>query len=264
MWKVIFLLLWVSISVQAQEFWMIPNKFDPAPGDTAIIHFEVGNNFIGENWNLRLDRVKRLSWYDASQQGVSLRDRAHEGQEDHLVVPLKHAGTYLVLMEGNSAYIELPADQFNNYLKEYALDNAIQGRKKTGTEGKPGRERYARSTKLLLQVGDRLTDAYKASTGLPLDIIPQKNPGGYKVGDVVYFKLYFEDKPLFGARAFVWNMKNNRTYSQPIYSQQDGSIEVRVFNEGAWMVSVVGMVPAKEGGKAAWQSYWSSLVFYVE
>lgn len=60
----------------------------------------------------------------------------------------------------------------------------------------------------------------------------------------------------------MWNSKNNKVFNQPIYSQQDGSIDVRIFNDGDWMISVVKMVPVSHPD-ADWQSFWTSLVFRV-
>jgi hypothetical protein len=61
----------------------------------------------------------------------------------------------------------------------------------------------------------------------------------------------------------VWNRYKNRTTMQPIYTQQDGRIEAHVSNPGAWMVSVVQMIPSDDP-KADWRSYWGSLVFGVQ
>lgn len=256
------LTLLVATDASAQEFWMHPDKFVYKPGDTAKINFVVGNNFSGENWNVRAERVDRAALYTISKK-VDLKNQLKEGTEDHLRLPLKEPGTYLVIMESNKAFVELPAERFNDYLKEYALDVAANERKRTNTLDKPGKEFYTRNTKLVIQVGDKPDDGYKKIAGMPLEIVPEKNPATYQKGDVVYFKILFEGKPLFGARAFVWNNKDNRIYTQPIYSQQDGRIEVRVFNDGEWMVSVVWMVPSKDP-KADWQSYWGSLIFRVE
>jgi hypothetical protein len=67
---------------------------------------------------------------------------------------------------------------------------------------------------------------------------------------------------LFGAKVKVWNRYNHRTTVQNIYSQQDGMIETHVSNPGAWMISVVNMVPSKDP-KAQYRSFWGSLVFGV-
>ena len=121
---------------------------------------------------------------------------------------------------------------------------------------------YRRITKLILQVGAATDDTYKKNVGLPLEIIPGKHPSEMKKGDLVQFRIVFNGIPDFGARVYDWNSKDNKVFTQPVYSQQDGTIDVRIFNDGDWMISVVKMIPVSSP-TADWQSFWSSLVFHV-
>lgn len=253
--------LFAVAETPAQEFWMMPDKFQYAPGDTIRIRFNVGENFVGETWNLRQERIKSVSLHTTSGR-TDLRSRARAGRGDHLLIPATKAGTYLVTMEGENAFVELPAERFNAYLKEHALDNVVALRKKANAEDQPGREFYRRITSLIVQVGDVRDDTYRKVTDMPLEIIPGKHPSDIKKGDLVPFMILFNDQPVFGARVYVWNSKNNKVFNQPIYSQQDGSVDVRIFNDGDWMISVVRMVPVSNP-QADWQSLWSSFVFHV-
>ena len=97
----------------------------------------------------------------------------------------------------------------------------------------------------------------------PLKSYPKKTLIPLKKGDPVRFKILSEGKPAFGVKVRVWNRYQNRTTIQNIYPEKNGVIETRISNPGAWMVSVVKMVPSKEAG-AEWQSYWTSLTFGLE
>lgn len=255
-------LLFTWSATRAQEFWMMPDKFQYQQGDTIRIRFNVGENFVGETWNLRMERIRSVALHTKSDV-LDIQSRARAGRGEHLRIHAAKEGTYLITMEGENAFVELPADRFNAYLKEHALDNAANLRKEANAEGQPGRELYRRITSLIVQVGNTQDDTYKKVTGLPLEIIPARHPADMKKGDLVPFKILFNGKPVFGARVYVWNSKNNKTFNQPIYSQQDGTIDVRIFNDGDWMISVVKMVPVSNP-KADWQSFWSSLVFHVK
>jgi hypothetical protein len=241
---------------------MMPQKFHYNKGDTLNVKFNVGNNFTGEVWNLRPERIQSITGF-SNNQPTDLTQKVLPGTSDHLKIPLVTEGSYIIAMEGKSAFVELDAKRFNAYLKENALDDVISQRKKNSTTDQPGKELYIRNTKLIVPVEGKLDDGLKKRTRLTLDVIPQTNPSSYKVGDMVKFTILFEGKPLFGARAFSMNNKDNRVYSQPIYTQQDGSIEVRIFNDGLWMITVVTMVPSKDK-RADWQSYWGTLVFAVK
>lgn len=258
---ILFGLLFGWLDLVAQEFWMMPDRFDYKRGDTIRIKFNVGENFVGDVWNLRPERIKSVSVTCAGRSS-DLSGRVITGRGDHLLVPATVEGSYVISMESNSVFVEVPAAQFNEYLKEYALDNASTARSKNHTSDDPGRELYSRNTKLIVHVGAKIDEGYQTHTSLPLEIIPGKNTLQIKKGEMVQFKILFNGKPEFGLRAFVWNSKDNRIFMQPIYSQQDGTIDVRIFNDGRWMISVVKMVPAADK-RADWQSCWSSLVFNV-
>lgn len=255
------LLLLAFRELPAQEFWMMPDKFQYEKGDSIRIRFNVGENFVGETWNLRPERIASVSLHTKATES-DLKVNVEPGRRTHLKVSAVREGTYLVTMEGENAFVELPAERFNEYLKEHALDNVTSLREKDNATDQPGREMYRRISKLIVQVGAAPDDTYKKNTGLPLEIIPGKHPATMKKGDQVQFKILFNGKPDFGARVYVWNNKDNKVFMQPVYSQQDGTIDVRIFNDGDWMISVVKMIPVSNP-KADWQSFWGSLVFHV-
>lgn len=258
---VLFLLL-ISILTQAHEFWLQPLKYFYAVGEKATISFKVGENFIGESWDLKRHRIERLELIHRNQSS-NLKDSVKEGEKDNLEVELKESGTHLIVMQSDKAYIELEADKFNEYLKEDGLDNVLDLRTKTKTLNKPSKEFYSRYTKLLLQVGDTKDDTYKKVIGLPIEIVPDRNPYSLKKGDLIRFKILWQGKSFFGAKVRVWNRFDNRTTIQNIYTEKDGTMQTHISNPGAWMVSVVQMIPSTKEG-ADWESYWGSMVFGVK
>jgi uncharacterized GH25 family protein len=246
----------------AHEFWLQPNKFVYKRGEILTVSFMVGENFMGEPWDLKKNRVEKLDLFQLGSS-VNLLDSVTQGVKDNLHYTLKNEGTQLVAMQSTNAFIEMEAEEFNAYLKEEGLDDVLSQRKKNNTLTAPTKEFYSRHAKLLIQVGDKRDDAYKKVLGHPVEIVPEKNPYTLKVGDVLRFKILFEGKPVFGVRSKVWNRYNNRTTIQNIYTEKDGTFEAIISNPGPWMVSVVRMVPSTQTG-AEWQSYWGSLVFGIE
>jgi uncharacterized GH25 family protein len=252
----------IALVLQAHEFWMAPDKFYYRPGEDLSVDFYVGEDFIGKPWEVEKDRFERFEIH-RQKNAQDVKSMLKGGELIALTFPLSEEGSHVVVMQGNHQYIELEAEKFNAYLKEDALDEAYSYRRKSNQLDKVGKELYARYSKMIFQVGNKVDDVYKKSVGLPLEIFVEQNPATLKVGNKVSFKLMFEGKPLFGARVSVWNRYNNRTTRQPIFTQQDGRIETHISNPGPWMVSVVKMVPSKDP-KADWESYWASLTFGVK
>jgi uncharacterized GH25 family protein len=254
-------ILLITILVQAHEFWLQPDKFFYKPGEVMKISFNVGEDFMGEPWNTKRTRIERLELHQLDKT-TDLRDSLIEDVKENLSLSLNAEGTHMLVMQSSHAFIELQAAKFNEYLKEDGLDEVLQYRQKNNLMDKPGKETYARYTKLMVQVGDKRDATYKKSAGLPLEIFIEKNPYNIALGEKVKFKIMFQNKPLFGARVMVWNRTNNLTTKQPVYTLQDGTIEARISNKGPWMISVVKMLPSKEKN-ADWESYWGSLVFGI-
>lgn len=243
------------------EFWLQPVKYFISAGERMTARFVVGENFQGEPWDLKKHRIEKLEVHEAAgMRSVidSLNIEAGLFQSS-----FADAGTKMLVIQSNSAFIELAGDKFNEYLKEDGLDEVYAVREKAKLLQAPARELYSRHSKLFIQVGDKLDDVYQKIAGLPIEIVPTKNPCELKKGDEVHFHVIFKGKPLFGAKVRIWNRFDNRTTIQNIYTEKDGSISMRISNSGAWMVSVVKMVPSQDS-KADWQSYWGSLVFGIK
>lgn len=253
-------LLIITCIVSAHEFWLQPQKFFYHQGEALKITFKVGENFMGEPWNLKRHRIEKLELH---QNNLIRNIQSQVSEEGILEETLTTEGTALIVMQSNKAFSILDGEKFNAYLKEDGLDEAYDYREKNNLLADSAKEFYTRHSKLLVQVGDKKDDTYKKVLGLPIEIIPLQNPYDLKIGSPVSYKILFNNKPLFGAKVRVWNRHNNRTTVQNIYAQQDGTIEARITNPGAWMVSVVQMVPSKDP-KAHWESYWGSLVFGVK
>ena len=252
----------ITIVANAHEFWLEPLKFYFSVGEDIVLNFVVGENFAGEPYNLKKDRLERLQLH----QGKSISDlraQSKEGEKAQLTFTAKQEGCHLIAMETTPAFIEQDAEKFNDYLKADGLDHVFNARIKNDAIDQPGKEFYSRHTKLILQVGKKTDDTWSKVLNMPIEIVPEQNPADLKRGGRASFKILFNGKPLFGAKVRVWNRYNHRTMMQPIYAQQDGRIETPVSNPGQWMVSVVHMVPSNDP-KADWKSYWGSLVFGVQ
>ena len=246
----------------AHEFWLQPSRFLFTVGEKLLVSFLVGENFMGEPWDLRKHRIEKLELHQLTKSR-DLADSVKEGAKDNLQITLREEGTHMLLMQSNNAFAEMEGEKFNAYLKEDGLDEVLDHRQRTNTLSTSAKESYARYSKLLIQVGDKKDDTYKKVAGFPVEIIPEKNPYALKIGDVIRFKILFQGKPSFGTKVRVWNRFDNRTTVQNIYTEKDGTMETRLSGKGPWMVSVVKMIPSKQVG-SDWQSYWGSLVFGVD
>jgi uncharacterized GH25 family protein len=254
----------VALTTAAHEFWLMPPQFFVAPHTTLNLRLLVGENFTGERWGNKSNRVTRLAHYTP----LALQDllpTATAADTLHPNVTFTQRGTHMVVLNTNNAFITLEAEKFNAYLKEDGLDYILLQRQQRGALNKPGREAYSRSAKTLVQVGNAVsTDtarAWSRPTGTVLDLVPEQNPYTLRTGNSLTVRVLADGQPKPGQLVQVWQ----RTPGQAVkiiklYSNQNGRVLFRLTNPGQYMVSAVRMVPASLP-EADWQSNWSTLTF---
>ena len=247
---------------QAHEFWLQPRKYRLAVGEELKFNFKVGENFDGEDWDLKKHKVEKLELH-TSAKATDLKKLVKADGRDRVSLKMMEEGTQLIAMQSNYAFIELEGEKFNAYLKEDGLEDIHELRTKNNTLDKPAKEFYGRFVKLLVQVGNKKTDSYKKKIGTPVEIIPLQNPYALKSGDYLECKILFNGKPLIEQMVKVWYKINTTTFLQNMYTEKDGTVKFPLSSTGPWMVSTVKMIESQMPG-ADYQSMWSSLVFEVE
>jgi hypothetical protein len=175
-------------------------------------------------------------------------------------------GGALVAFESDFLPIELPAPQFNDYLKAEGLDGPLAAR---GGSTAPGRERYRRCAKSWLAG----VDAARATVpvGLPLELVPAAAPG---VGPELKLRVLWNGRPLAGTLVKAWRTALSPEHQpRPVFerdsvavawqgrSDASGAVTIPVRDAGEWLVSTVHMEPCSDRAKADWESTWASLTF---
>src|SRR5262245_2318918 len=128
-------------SLLAHEFWLNPKKFIYKRTESVNIRFLVGENFEGENWRGNNEKIESLKIYFS---GVSddfskfISDRPG----DSIEYTMLDEGTNLIAFNSKNSFIELTPSQFNAYLDEDGLKNAIEYREQKNENGCNGREFY--------------------------------------------------------------------------------------------------------------------------
>ncbi len=270
----------VHMPLQAHEFWIAPVTAPLTVGSTARLKLLVGEQFTGElvGWSkpqtAQLRLISKAGVKDISSQvpGTAVAD---------LPITLSAAGVHLVAFESQSHFISLSADSFHAYLHEEGLDFIKARREAQGTAQKPGRERYRRFVKTLLDVGEpaaagaapvaqaSAVDATHASrVGQQLELIPLANPFRLPAGNALAVQVLFEGQPLAGALLKAWYKTDGQSPSGQLLTIRattgaDGIATVNLPYAGPWMVSVVHMVAAVNVKDTEWDSLWGNLSFVL-
>ncbi|MFN5171136.1 MAG: DUF4198 domain-containing protein [Cyclobacteriaceae bacterium] len=254
-------LLALGAVLQSHEFWLEPKKFRFAVGEVMNIDFRVGENFQGELWDMKRHKAEKVTLFGATGP-IDLTKAVKATKNNHVSYKFTRAGTHLVAMQSNAAFIKLAGTDFNAYLKEDGIEDVLAQRKDANLQDTV-REFYTRFAKLLVQVGSNTDNTYMKKAGLEHEIIPLLNPYALKAGDYMKCQVLLNGKARPHALVKVWSSYNGTTFLQNIYTENDGTVTFPIGTPGRWMVSSVAM-SASSKPEADYESKWASLVFEIQ
>jgi uncharacterized GH25 family protein len=268
------LLLLASAPASAHEYWLQPSRYHADAGDSIAVGGFVGTGFRGEARPYSARRAVRFLARGAAP--VDLARTARDGLSPWVRFRAGDRGGTLVAYESDFATIELPAHEFESYLRLEGLDAVVRARAAAGASRSPGRERYRRSCKVWIAGTAPGATRATVALGLPLEIVPAAEPGAAG-SDRLGLIVRFAGRPLAGALVRAWRQPPGADGGVVSAAARDsvgsfaegrtdgeGLVVLRLPGPGEWLVSTVHMVPAAGGrGDADWESTWASLTFAV-
>ncbi len=136
-WLSLWVFMLLSTASFAHEFWLDPVSFF---SKNACVRFRVGEHFSGENWTGNFEKVRLLEVLNQTDRSTTNAQQMLPNSGDSLQFSLPFTGTQLLVYNGNNSYIELPANEFNAYLKEDVLTDIAAWRKTNGQDTARSRE----------------------------------------------------------------------------------------------------------------------------
>jgi len=255
----------LCISLTGHEFWIQPGLTHIVVGQRIPLELTIGENFTGERWQGKGNKVQAYTHYFRNEsEELLLSLEPGEGIVDLPDFIPRTEGTHMLTLATHNNYIEMPANEFEDYLKEDGLMAAFNYRNDHNEKQKIGRERYRRCAKVLIQVGDDVDHTYRKETNLILDIIPLKNPYTHAKEDGLTFRVLYEGYPLPDAMVKWWRKDADSVETDFLFTSEKGDVTFSAATPGLYMISVVHMIRLNNDPGADWQSTWSSLVFGIE
>jgi uncharacterized GH25 family protein len=246
--------------LSAHECWLQPATFAPVAGPTIGLTIQVGMNFQGEPKPFNPERIAALKHFSAA----GTEDwTAKANNKLQLPVKFEHAGTHVITYDSKPSLITLKPAEFDEYLREEGLEFVIAEREKAGESAKPGRERYQRCNKTIVQADGKPDAAYSIVTGQRLEIIPINDPAAWQPGGLLRFKLLFSGQPLAAAKVRAWHRAGDKLTTLDATSTTEGEVTFALPAGGQWMLSTIHMVRLTGDAAADWESHWGNLTLAV-
>ncbi len=243
----------------AHDFWIEPTSFRPEVGSVVGLALRVGERFLGDPVPRQTEKIEKF--VVASRAGEKPVEGV-PGRDPAGVARISEPGWLVAGYRSRPSPIELPAEKFEQYLKEEGLERVGAMRAAQGGSSKPGKEIYSRSAKSLLDAGGFGATGYDRVLGFRLELVPEKSPKEVSAGGAMPFRLVFERKPLEGALVVAMN-RDEPEKRLSARTDAAGRVTFDLPRAGVWLVKSVHMVPAPPKSGADWESLWASLTFEV-
>jgi uncharacterized GH25 family protein len=255
----VLLIVTCSGSVAAHDFWIEPTTFLTSPGKVVALRLRVGESLVGGPVPRDPAAIEQFIVLD---RGRKRPIAGRDGADPAGVLRAESAGLLVIGYRSQPTPTTLPAEKFNQYLKEEGLEAIAALRARRNQFGKEGRELFSRAAKSLVLSGPADPSLRDVALGFRLELVAEENPYSLGANQELPVRLFYENQPLEGALVVAINKKDP---SAKLSARSDarGSVRFRLDKDGLWLIKAVHMVPAPAGSAADWESVWASLTFEI-
>lgn len=262
-WVVALALALTATTVRAEDYWLEFQPLQPAPGGELSVSLWLGKNFIPEAQQA-MQQARTVALRHITRAGdIDLLPRTRDGVTPLLRLQLAQPGGHLLSLERDAARVQLRARNFNRYLEDEGLLAQLEARKRAGEQWSRGRERYTRYVKAFVQVGEVADGISTRVLGQRLELVPERDLAGLKVGEKLGVRVLFEGRPLAGAQveAFTRGPADSRPLGPPVSTDLAGRVEFTISVPGTVLVRTVHMQRCVGCDDAQWESFWAAYSF---
>ena len=255
-------LMLLAVPAAAHDFWIQPTKFQLEPSTPLTFTFLVGHGKFRDRWNNN-QRVLALNDFHL---GVArdLRPALRIGGRFDVTTSVAAPGLHIIAMQSNHATSELPAIRFNDYARAEGLVPILAARQAGGKTDAPGRERYSRRAKALIQVGTATPANQAFATrpiGLKLEIVPERNPYALGASRILPLHVLYNGRRLSNATVKLTNLGADERPVAVAVTDRAGRARFQMPATGAWQLNVIWSEPVRNDPKVDFDTTFSSLTF---
>ena len=243
-----------AANLAAHYTYIVPQQFRVTSGDTVVVGFHSGDGFPESTAILK--RIQEPAVH-TPQGRLAIAGFKEDGKRLAASINIAHTGHIIVTAVNATAIEDMRPAEFEEYLLEEGLGHIVTARKERGEAEKPGKERYTMYAKTILLSGAP-GDGYKTAVGLPLEIVPEKDPYRLQAGEALPIRVL-----LRGAPAPNLEIRATSVAGKPVVvgtTDAQGRVTVPV-SKGQWRVHTIHMERA--AGNVDWESLWTTLTFEV-
>lgn len=255
------LIQFVSLPVQAHEFWIEPFRFQADPDKPLIANLRVGQNLKGDTLFYLPDAFNSFT---ITQGDMTRPVKSRTGDQPALMEAVGGEGlTILSYVSTDSTVTYEEPEKFASFLQHEGLEWVQAAHEKRGLPASGFSELYQRFAKALVQVGEG--GGQDRALGLRFELVLEDNPytGGQ---EAINARLLLEGKPHADARINVFRQHGDDISMTPHTTDAQGRIRIaRQDAQGMYLLNAVHMLEPSAAGQqeAVWKSLWASITFEI-
>jgi len=256
----------LMMPVFAHDLFLKLNGYFVAPGAKVSVKI-LNGSFQESEGAVNFARLRDVSVVSPSGARTNPKeaDFTKDDKTSFLNLETEDEGNYVAGLSTTPREIDLKAKDFNEYLTEDGIPDALAERKRKKESEKDVRERYSKHVKIIFQAGAKQTDNYKIALGYPVEIVPVTNPYKLKTGDSFEFQCLKDGKPL--VNQFVMTGHEDKDgkliVGENVRTDKNGVAKIRLGAAGLWYVKFINMTPLKDP-KINYESKWATLTFEIK
>lgn len=255
------LLVSTCLSVTAHDLYLMPNAFVVPAGGEVTFSIYNGDAFPQATSRVYLDRLRNLKLHSRTASPELPAFTMDGTARANSTIKTAAAAHLILTVETASRTEGMKADEFLDYLKEENLTNVIALREKSGEAAKDAQERYTKYSKTIVRIG--AGDGYfNQPVGLPIELIPEKDPLALKAGEALPVRLLFRGKPAAGITVIASRSAGGAPgITAPAgTTDKDGRLSIPIPGAGRWRLHAIQMERSTDPS-ADWESFWATLTF---
>jgi hypothetical protein len=250
----------------AHDFSLLSDPPRVEAGASFEVAMHVADTFPGEAVPWRAGHVVDLFVTDARGR-TDVATPAFAGTPPRARLTLRGPGTAIVSLVTDASYIELPAAEFEAYLEHDGHEAVRDARRRAGASGRPGRERYVRHVKTIVNAAGPSASVALTRTGLGIEIVPETDLARLAPGGRLPVRAFFRGGPLADTPICATHESHDGghdTYAWCGRLDGAGRATIPIAATGWQMIRATKMTPVRDDPKADWHSDWATLTFHID
>jgi uncharacterized GH25 family protein len=245
------LALLLTYPAAGHEFWLEPAEFAPRAGQSVAVTVREGVEFKGKP--VEAGEFQRFVMFDArgerpirTAEGAAFKIKFSEPGLSVLSYYSKPETTTFESWE-----------KFERYLQEEGLEHIgpLHRQQKKPTAGI--KEIFSRCAKLLVNVEQGAGE--DRFTGMPLELVAERNPYALPDGEPLPVRLFHNGKPIEDVQIVAISKADPKS-PQRVRTDGDGRAQLSLNQKGPWLLNAIH-IGEPSGEKAHWFSLWASMTF---